>query len=182
MISVKKYWLFVTFSSINQSIKHIDRSHLTNQTPQLPPEPDFISWFFFFAWTMWRQNNWVSTCRVKRWMTDFCLDWWPDQKKKKKKEKKLKEKQCLWKGGKPWISRWRCKFALTQIRSIKKSYWEMRITNSTYSSSEVGQWMKEFLNIACHLTDFLSCKKVLEFQGQCWLLCHLVFIYLFLTF
>lgn len=132
MISVKKYWLFVTFSSINQSIKHIDRSHLTNQTPQLPPEPDFISWFFFLHE---RCGAKIIEYPLAEWSVEWPISALTDglTKRKKKKEKKLKEKQCLWKGGKPWISRWRCKFALPQIRSIKNSYWEMRITNWTFS-------------------------------------------------
>lgn len=47
MISVMSYWLFVTFSSINLSMEHIEISHSTNKTPQLPLEPDFISWIIF---------------------------------------------------------------------------------------------------------------------------------------
>lgn len=86
MISVKKYWLFVTFSSINQSIKHIDRSHLTNQTPQLPPEPDFISWFFFFLHE--RCGAKIIEYPLAEWNVEWPISALTDGLTKSKKRKK----------------------------------------------------------------------------------------------
>lgn len=71
------------FSSINLSMEHIERSHLTNRLPNFHRSLTLYH-DFFFTWTMWRQNNWASTCRVKRWMADF-LPWpmaWPKKIKK----------------------------------------------------------------------------------------------------
>lgn len=95
MISVKTYWLFVTFSSINLSMEHIERSHLTNRLPNFHRSLTLYHDFFLHE----RCGAKIIEHPLAEWSVEwpiFCLDRWPDQKK----IKKIKNKNGVFKKGK----------------------------------------------------------------------------------
>ena len=92
MISVKTNWLFVTFSSINLSMEHIERSHLTNRLPNFHRSLTLYHDFFLHE----RCGAKIIEHPLAEWSVEwpnFCLDRWPDKKKKKKKKKERKKKK-----------------------------------------------------------------------------------------
>lgn len=132
MISVKTYWLFVTFSSINLSMEHIERSHLTNRLPNFHRSLTLYHDFFLHE----RCGAKIIEHPLAEWSVEwpiFCLDRWPDQKKKHRKKKERKKNGVFKKGENPEYPNGDVNLHHHKFVRFKKSYWKMRITYWTFN-------------------------------------------------